>query len=206
MPPKKKIRQVRQPQEEEQEEEPAQGSKNKGGRPQNAVWDHFIQTPLSAAGHFAAECLYCKQKWSRGRPQELQVHLAKDCLNVDEEIRKEYIRKILQLYNDNTENPRLEQLNITDFWDVNDDDIEELSKPKQEAIDQSLIKAFSCCGIPFAVVEHPFFVDLIKKLRPNYQLPSREKLAGIMLSHAVVRIENKVDVILGKATNLTLGN
>ena len=40
-------------------EEPAQGSKNKGGRPQNSVWEHFIQTPLATARHFAAECLYC---------------------------------------------------------------------------------------------------------------------------------------------------
>jgi len=47
---------------------------------------------------------------------------------------------------------------------------------------------------------------LIRKLQPSYKLPSREKLAGIMLSHAVVRIEDQVNSILGKATNLTLGN
>ena len=78
-------------------------------------------------------------------------------------------------------------------------------EPKQEAIDQSLIKAFVCCGTPFAVVEHPFFMDLIRKLRPGYKLPSRNKLAEIMLSHAVIRIENKIMNILEKATNLTLG-
>ena len=76
MPPKKKIRQVRQPQ-EEQEEEPAQGSKNKGGRPQNAVWDHFIQTPLSAAGHFAAECLYCKKNGHADDHKNLKFTLLK---------------------------------------------------------------------------------------------------------------------------------
>lgn len=188
--------------------EPAQDTK-KGGRPQSAVWEHFAQTPLSTPGHFAAECLHCKKKWARGRPQELEVHLAKDCPDIDEETRREYIHKILRLYDkDNTESNkrlRLEQLNITDFWDVDDDDAEFLSEPKREAIDQSLIKAFICCGTPFAVVEHPFFVDLIRKLRPGYQLPSRDKLAGIMLSHAVVRIENRITAILEKATNLTLG-
>ena len=35
--------------------------KNKGGRPQDPVWVHFIQTPLATAGHFAAECKYCKK-------------------------------------------------------------------------------------------------------------------------------------------------
>ncbi|PKY35970.1 hypothetical protein RhiirB3_457659 [Rhizophagus irregularis] len=134
-------------------------------------------------------------KWTRGRPQELQVYLTKDCLNIDEETRREYIQKILQLYNnDDTEDNKrfqIEQLNITNFWD--------------EAIDQCLLKAFVCCGTPFAVVENPFFVDLIRKLQPGYKLPSHEKLAGIMLSHAVVRIEDQVNSILGKVTNLTLG-
>ncbi|PKB93374.1 hypothetical protein RhiirA5_441462 [Rhizophagus irregularis] len=119
-------------------------------------------------------------KWTRGRPQELQVYLTKDCLNIDEETRREYIQKILQLYNnDDTEDNKrfqIEQLNITNFWDV----------------DQN-------------IVENPFFVDLIRKLQPGYKLPSHEKLAGIMLSHAVVRIEDQVNSILGKVTNLTLG-
>ncbi|GET59323.1 ribonuclease H-like domain-containing protein [Rhizophagus irregularis DAOM 181602=DAOM 197198] len=138
--------------------EPEQNVKSKGGHPQSSVWEHFIKAPLSTAGHFAAECLYCEKKWVRGRPQELQVHLAKDCLN-----------------------------------------------QKQETIDQCLLKVFVCYGTPFAVVENPFFVDLIKKLQPNYKLPSHEKLAGIMLSHAVIRIENQVKSILKRATNLTLG-
>lgn len=191
-----------------QSEEPAQSSKSKGGHPQNPVWDHFVKSPLSTAGHFAAECIYCKKKWARGRPQELQIHLAKDCIYVDDETRREYVQKILQLYNDDTENDKrfqLEQLNITDFWDADDGSIEELSKPKQEAIDQSLLKAFICCDIPFAVVEHPFFIGLVRKLRPGYTLPSRDKLAGIMLSHAVIRVENKVKAIPEKETNLTLG-
>lgn len=140
--------------------EPEQNFKSKVGRPQDSVWEHFIKTPLSTAGHFAAECLYCEKKWTRGRPQELQVHLAKDCLNVDDETRREYIQKILQLYNDDdTEDNkrfRIEQLNITDFWDVDQNSVEPLSKQKQEAIDKCLIKAFVCCGTPFAVVEIRF--------------------------------------------------
>jgi hypothetical protein len=46
-------------------------SKSKGGRPQDPVWAHFIQTSLTTAGHFAAECLYCGKKWPRERPQDL---------------------------------------------------------------------------------------------------------------------------------------
>ncbi|CAB4378143.1 unnamed protein product [Rhizophagus irregularis] len=56
--------------------------------------------PRTTAGHFAAECLYCGKKWPRGRLQDLQVHLAKDCLNVDDEIRRVFVRNILHLCDD----------------------------------------------------------------------------------------------------------
>lgn len=187
--------------------EPA--SKSRGGRPQDPVWAHFIQTPLATAGHFAAECLYCEKKWPRGRPQELQVHLAKDCIDVDDDTRRIFVRNILRLYGndddieENNKHQRLDQLNITDFWDKEYN--EELSKPRQDSIDQSLTKAFVCCGIPFSVVEHPFFVEMFKKACPGYILPSRDKLSGIMLSHMAVKIEDKIDAILESTTNLTLG-
>ncbi|PKY56631.1 hypothetical protein RhiirA4_428387 [Rhizophagus irregularis] len=94
----------------------------KSGRPQDPVWVHFIQTPLTTASHFAAECHYCNQKWARGRPQDLQIHLAKDCSKVDNEIRRVFIRNILQLYGEeedteSNKRPRLEQLSIMDFMD-----------------------------------------------------------------------------------------
>ncbi|PKY34802.1 hypothetical protein RhiirB3_454871 [Rhizophagus irregularis] len=101
--------------------------RSKGGCPQDPVWTHFIQTPLATAGHFAAECLYCGKKWPRGRPQDLQVHLAKDCLNVDDEIRRVFVRNILRLCDDDDDiiddesnkHQKLDQLNITNFWDMN---------------------------------------------------------------------------------------
>ena len=186
--------------------------KSKGGRPQDPVWTHFIQTPLATAGHFAAECLYCGKKWPRGRPQDLQVHLAKDCLNVDDEIRRVFVRNILRLCDDDDDiiddesnkHQKLDQLNITDFWD--NEHNEALSKPRQDSMDQSLIKMFVCCGIPFSVVEHPFFIEMFKKACPGYTLPSRDKLSGIMLSHLAVKIEDKIDTIFKNTTNLTLGN
>jgi hypothetical protein len=72
-------------------------------------------------------------------------------------------------------------------------------------MNQSLTKAFVYCGIPFSVVEHPFFVEMFKKACPGYILPSRDKLSGIMLSHLTVKIEDKIDAILESTTNLILG-
>uniref|UniRef100_U9SM53 DUF659 domain-containing protein n=1 Tax=Rhizophagus irregularis (strain DAOM 181602 / DAOM 197198 / MUCL 43194) TaxID=747089 RepID=U9SM53_RHIID len=184
--------------------------RSKGGRPQDPVWTYFIQTPLATAGHFAAECLYCGKKWPKGRPQDLQVHLAKDCLNVDDEIRRVFVRNILCLCDDDDDiiddesnkHQKLDQLNITDFWD--NEHNEALSKPRQDSMDQSLIKMFVCCGIPFSVVEHPFFIEMFKKACPGYTLPSCDKLSGIMLSHLAVKIEDKIDTIFKNTTNLTL--
>ena len=178
--------------------------KNKGGRPQDPVWVHFIQTPLATADHFAAKCKYCKKKQTRGRPQDLQLHLARDCLEVQDDIRRIFIRNILLLYGDTEDENDNLQPTITDFWSKEHN--EALSKPKQGSLDQSLLKMFVCCGVPFVVVEHPFFVEMFKKTCPGYVLPSRDKLSGIMLSHMTVRIENKIDAIFENATNLTLGN
>lgn len=73
-------------------------------------------------------------------------------------------------------------------------------------MDQSLIKMFVCCGIPFSVVEHPFFIEMFKKACPGYTLPSCDKLSGIMLSHLAVKIEDKINTIFKNTTNLTLSN
>jgi hypothetical protein len=103
----------------------------------------------------------------------------------------------------NNKHQRLDQLNITDFWDKEYN--EELSKPRQDSIDQSLTKAFVCYGISFSVVEHPFFVEMFKKACPSYILPFHNKLSGIILSHLAVKIEDKIDAILESTTNLMLG-
>ncbi|RGB40907.1 hypothetical protein C1646_752786 [Rhizophagus diaphanus] len=142
----------------------------------------------TTAGHFAAECLYCEKKWPRGRPQDLQVHFAKNCLNVDDEIRRVFIRNILRLCDDDD--------------DIIDD--ETLLKPRQDSMDQSLIKIFVCCGIPFSVVKHPFFIEMFKKACSSYTLPSRDKLSGIILSHLAIKFEDKIDTIFKNTTNLTL--
>ncbi|EXX50625.1 hypothetical protein RirG_269060 [Rhizophagus irregularis DAOM 197198w] len=63
---------------------------------------------------------------------------------------------------------------------------------------------FVCCGIPFSVVEHPFFIEMFKKACPGYTLPSCDKLSGIMLSHLAVKIEDKINTIFKNTTNLTL--
>ncbi|GES76552.1 hypothetical protein RCL_jg1141.t1 [Rhizophagus clarus] len=116
MPPKRKAIQLTLI----EQSEPVPRSKD--GRLQDPIWTHFIQTPLATAGHFATKCLYY-------------------CLNVDDEIRRIFVRNILRLCGDDDDiindesnkHQKLNQLNITDFWD--NEYNEALSKSRQDLMD-----------------------------------------------------------------------
>jgi hypothetical protein len=64
-------------------------SKKLGGRPKNAVWQHFECYPSKHPGHFGAKCKACNCKWSNGAVNKLQVHLAHECEYIEEEIKKD---------------------------------------------------------------------------------------------------------------------
>ena len=70
-------------------------SKHPGGRPADPVWEHFEKKPISTSGHFSAKCNYCSIFMSRGRPNELQVHLAKDCKKCPNDIQLKYLTIIV---------------------------------------------------------------------------------------------------------------
>ena len=53
--------------------------KTSSGRPEMQMWNHFNKTVSSSRGHYAATCNYCEKIWTRGKPDELQNHLASEC-------------------------------------------------------------------------------------------------------------------------------
>ncbi|CAH1765297.1 10903_t:CDS:2 [Entrophospora sp. SA101] len=114
--------------------------KSSSGRPEMQVWNHFNKTVSSSRGHYAATCNYCEKIWARGKPDELQNHLASEC--------------------DNTR----------------------LNDNKRNSINQALGRFFITCSIPFAVVEHPFFVEFCKQLKPAYDPPSHTSISNTILN------------------------
>lgn len=44
-----------------------------------------------------------------------------------------------------------------------------------------LLALFCKLLIPFMVVERPEFIDFVNELNPNYKLPTRNTLSGVML-------------------------
>lgn len=184
--------------------------KRKSGRPKNEIWQCFNILPVdSSTGkkdlHPGAQCKFCNQIWNRGRTSEMIAHIALSCPNPSVEMRTIYLEMLNNesFYNDNNNNnnsnKKLKQSKITDH-------IEKLAitDDKQRRISRALTKFFVCCGIPFWIVENPFFIDFIKTLCPGYQIPKRTTLSTSMVNSeaatVIVDMRNK----LANETNLTL--
>ncbi len=92
------------------------------------------------------------------------------------------------------------QQSIYDYHDSTD-----LLESKITQINRALVKYFVACGISFRIVEHPFFINLLKELNGGYDPPTREILAGQMLEHELAHVNNHVKSEIEKETNLTIG-
>ena len=68
-----------------------------------------------------------------------------------------------------------------------------------------MIKFFVVCGISFRIVEHPFFINLLKELNGSYNPSSRKILAGQMLECELAQVNSNVKSEIEKSTNLTIG-
>lgn len=55
------------------------------------------------------------------------------------------------------------------------------NKERKDQLDEEMAKFFYACNIPFAVAEHPQFVNMIEKLRPGYTPPNRKAIGGYLL-------------------------
>jgi hypothetical protein len=183
--------------------------KHAGGRPSSAVWSYFTKGDEKTKGHYEATCVYCNQKWDRAYPGRLEVHLANQCIEVEREVRKNFLEivarknNIIELDDNKTKKLKTKnsnsQKNMEEYFDNM-----KLSEQKKNLINKSLAKFISCCGIQFGIVENPFFIDFVKNLKPSYDLPSRIKLKENLIEEEVANINVKITNELEKTNNLTL--
>ena len=99
----------------------------------------------------------------------------------------------------NGTNTRIIQTRISEF-----NESTKLSEDRAHEIDRACVKAFVVCGIPWHVIENPFFIELLKTLRPGYTPPSREVLSGKLLSQETAVINQRVIKKLKNTENLTI--
>ncbi|GBB86742.1 hypothetical protein RclHR1_13140002 [Rhizophagus clarus] len=74
-----------------------------------------------------------------------------------------------QKFNENSEQS---QSKITDFHESS-----KLSQESYHEITRAYVKIFVICGIPWHVIENPFFIELLKILRLGYMPPSKDTLS-----------------------------
>ena len=177
--------------------------KRGGGRPKNVVWQYFDQANTKHPGHFEAKCKFCSRYWKAGVVKKLQVHLARECESVDMDTKNKfrYIVARRDGLNESTEMNAFQ----TNINQEESDKNEELSEETAALIDRSVLKSFVMCGIPFRIIENPYFINMLKNLESKYNPPSREHLSVNLLSEESIRVDIKILNSLENAKNLTLG-
>ncbi|CAG8653733.1 8443_t:CDS:2, partial [Dentiscutata erythropus] len=61
--------------------------RNISGKKQGDIWLYVNQGISLGQEHYKASCKYCPVSWERGRPDDMRLHLAQQCLNVPDEIK-----------------------------------------------------------------------------------------------------------------------
>lgn len=176
--------------------------KRGGGRPKNEVWQYFKRINTKFPGKFEAECKFCGQYWKVAIVKKLQVHLARECESVDTNIKSKYMYIVAK--RDGLESTEVNALQININQEESNKD-EKLSEEAAALIDRSVLKSFVMCGIPFRVIENPYFINMLKNLQSKYNLLSRERLSTNLLDEESVRVDIKIINSLENAKNLTLG-
>src|SRR5438045_337819 len=87
-----------------------------------------------------------------------------------------------------THNVKIEYLHI-----ISGEDIPEQSTNKTKRVNRTLVHFFVCCGIPFSVVDSPFFQDFVKSLCFEYKLPKRTTLSTTYLNTETANIALKIE-------------
>ena len=182
----------------------------KPGRPKNDVWNFFIEIGTRVQGHCGAKCKECGwEKKANAKTEELETHIGFRCIKASYQLKEQYMNIIQNRANlgHSTDRPLKKLKSNYDNQQRIDEHYDSLNitNSKVQMANQALIKLFACCGIPFHLVQHPFFVDFIKILCPAYLLPSRQELSANMLNSEIAHIQLKINAILEKETCLTLG-
>ncbi|RHZ82232.1 hypothetical protein Glove_110g41 [Diversispora epigaea] len=53
--------------------------KHPGGKKIGEIWNYFIKSTDLGRGFYEAEYRWCNEKWSRGHPKDMKIHLARNC-------------------------------------------------------------------------------------------------------------------------------
>jgi BED zinc finger len=148
------------------------------GRKSSNIWEYVNKGESLGSEHYKASCKWCQKEWSRGKSQDMKIHLARECQLISDEI-KSFWRDQLALNLNNKKNKN--QPSITEHFQANNP----ISLSRTQLLDDAILKAWICCGFPFHTIENPFIIDLFKIAVPGYTLPSRRILSDRLLESEI---------------------
>jgi hypothetical protein len=182
-------------------------SKKSSGHPRSKVWEHFTAGPKVSDGHFSAICNWCDSKWARAERIIMEGHLASHCTKAPPFVIREYIHRLASEDSDLLINKKRKTTSVTDYIPITDylNSTKKLPEGYISRINRALIKAFVCAGIPFHIIENPFFVDFLNELNPAYKTPTREYLSNRLMEEELAKVNYKINEELKNSSNLTLG-
>jgi len=191
------------------------------GRPFTDIWKYVKRGRSRDNGHYEATCNFCNKKWRRGKPACLRAHIANHCtsVNIPADVKSYFIKIVTnekkREYSSDSETENNQNMSKKRKITKNEDNSaninnhyqkkEKLNKSRIEEIDCGLVRAFICCGIPFWIIENPAMINLLKSLNANYDPPSRKRLTEVLLENEVARVNVRVNRIIEKNENLTIG-
>jgi hypothetical protein len=157
------------------------------GRQFTGIWKQFSLGEEVSRGIYKGKCIHCDKEFNRAKPTKTRAHIAHNCPKCPESIKRYYNYLIA---NNLFDDPKVEDYTIPIEAHSEIKSFKTTSKKKnfksakltefhKIEIDEALIAAFISCGLPFNIIENPFFINLLKVLCSEYDLPSREVLAGM---------------------------
>ncbi|CAG8777132.1 31710_t:CDS:2, partial [Gigaspora margarita] len=170
------------------------------GKKLGDIWNYVDKGASLGQEHYGASCKWCPVKWDRGRPNDMRLHLARQCSNVPDDVKYFWRDFIVEEKTPTRKKTKYNQSEITALFQK----IESIPEACVESLNKAILKAWVMYNFSFETIENPFIIDLFKLAIPGYDLPSRDKLSGCFLDQEVLKIDGRIDNELEDEANLTL--
>ena len=181
---------------------------SKPGRKPKEVWNFFMTTGEKKEGHQGCKCKYCPWSQTRGEPNLMEAHLALSCHKVPHDVKEKFLFIVktrgenqLEVEVSSKKRKAKHQQSITKYGESNT-----IEPYKKQICDRTIAKFFICCGVSFRLVEHPFFIDMVKSLCLGYDPPRATTLSENFLYEELANIVVDQQIELNRTKNLTLSS
>src|SRR3954451_2943418 len=179
---------------------------SKPGRKPKEVWNFFMTLEEKKEGHQGCKCKYCPWTQTHGELNIMEAHLALSYHKVPHDVKENFLLIVKTREDNQVEVPSKKrkvghQQSITKYAESNT-----IESFKKQSCDRTVAKFFICCGVVFCLVEHPFFIDMVKSLCLGYDPPCASTLSEDFLYEELANIVVDQHIEMKRTKNLTLGN